>query len=69
MCVLSIIISGKAHNKINSIKEILFMSKRKKSKKDKVIKLTDEQYSAYIMALKDERPPMLYTVTQKGDDE
>ncbi len=45
------------------------MSKRKKSKNNKVVKLTDEQYSAYIMALKDERPPMLYTVTQKGDDE
>ena len=44
------------------------MSKRKKNK-DKVIKLTDEQYSAYIMALKDEQPPHLYTVTQKGDDE
>ena len=43
------------------------MAKRKK-KKDKVIKLTDEQYSAYIMALKDEKPPELYEETQKGDD-
>ena len=30
-----------------------------KKKKNKVIKLTDEQYNAYIMALKDETPPEL----------
>jgi len=40
------------------------MSKRKKNK-NKVIKLTDEQYGAYIMALKDERPPKLIEDTQK----
>ncbi len=40
------------------------MSKKKKSK-DKVVKLTDEQYSAYIMALKDERPPAIVRKTQE----
>ena len=30
-----------------------------KKKKNKVIKLTDEQYNAYIMALKDEVPPLI----------
>ncbi len=29
-----------------------------KKKKNKVKKLTDEQYNQYIMALKEERPPM-----------
>ena len=42
------------------------MAKRKKNK-NKVIKLTDEQYGNYIMALKDERPPMLVRETQKND--
>lgn len=42
------------------------MSKKKK-KKNKVIHLTDEQYGAYIMALKDERPPKLITDTQNND--
>ena len=43
------------------------MSRKKKNSrkaKDKVVKLTDEQYGAYIMALKDERPPMLVRKTQ-----
>lgn len=40
------------------------MSKRKKNK---VVKLTDEQYGAYIMALKDERPPKLIEETQKEE--
>ena len=39
------------------------MSKRKK--KEKVVKLTDEQYNAYIMALKDEKPPKLVSKTQE----
>lgn len=39
------------------------MSKRKKNK-SKVIKLTDEEYGAYIMALKDEKPPKLVRETQ-----
>ena len=43
------------------------MAKRKK-KKDKVQKLTDEQYSAYIMALKDETPPALYEESQREKD-
>ncbi len=34
------------------------MSKKKKSK-NKVIKLTDEQYGAYISSLKDEKPPQI----------
>jgi len=42
------------------------MAKRKKNK-NKVIKLTDEQYGNYIMALKDERPPKLVEETQKND--
>lgn len=28
-----------------------------KKKKQKIVKLTDEQYGQYIMALKDEKPP------------
>ena len=46
------------------------MSRKKKSTrkvKEKVIKLTDEQYGAYIMALKDERPPLLVRTTQQDD--
>ncbi len=46
------------------------MSRKKKSNrkvKDKVIKLTDEQYGAYIMALKDERPPLMVRKTQQDD--
>ena len=38
--------------------------KKKKKKKDKIIKLTDEQYDAYIMALKDEKPPAIIEQTQ-----
>ncbi len=37
-----------------------------KKKKNKVVKLTDEQYGAYIMALKDEKPPVLVRKTQDG---
>ena len=46
------------------------MSRKKKSTrkvKEKVIKLTDEQYGAYIMALKDERPPLIVRKTQQED--
>ncbi len=46
------------------------MSRKKKANrktKDKIIKLTDEQYGAYIMALKDERPPLLVRDTQKDE--
>lgn len=35
-----------------------------KKKKHKVIKLTDEQYNDYLMALKDEVPPKLVRDTQ-----
>lgn len=28
-----------------------------KKKKNKIVKLTDEQYNNYIMSLKDEQPP------------
>ena len=41
------------------------MSKKKKNK-NKVVKLTDEQYGAYIMALKDEKPPKLIKENQNG---
>jgi hypothetical protein len=40
------------------------MSKKKKNK-NKVVKLTDEEYNAYIMALKEEKPPKLIRETQK----
>ena len=46
------------------------MSRKKKNNrkaKEKVVKLTDEQYGNYIMALKDERPPMLVRKTQQED--
>jgi hypothetical protein len=35
-----------------------------KKKKNKVVKLTDEQYNAYVMALKEETPPKLVKETQ-----
>ena len=40
----------------------------KKKKKPKVQKLTDEQYNAYIMALKDEKPPALIEQAQKSNN-
>jgi len=43
------------------------MSKKKKNK-NKVTKLTDEQYSNYIMALKDERPPQIVEKAQHMDN-
>jgi hypothetical protein len=44
-------------NTIRKIKIIGgYMSKKKKNK---VKKLTDEQYNQYVMALKDEKPPLL----------
>ena len=42
--------------------------KKKNNKKSKVIHLTDEQYNAYIMALKDETPPLLIKQTQKEEN-
>lgn len=36
-----------------------------KSKKQKIKKLTDEEYGNYIMALKDEQPPELIKKTQQ----
>lgn len=36
-----------------------------KQKKNKVKKLTDEEYSKYIMALKDEVPPKAVRENQK----
>ena len=35
-----------------------------RKKKNKVRKLTDEQYANYIMALKDEDPPLLIRKTK-----
>ncbi len=40
------------------------MAKKKKNK-NKVIKLTDKEYGDYIMALKDERPPIIVRNTQE----
>ena len=37
---------------------------KKKKKKNKVQHLTDEEYGAYIMALKDEKPPKLIRETE-----
>lgn len=36
-------------------------------KKNKVVHLTDEQYNAYIMALKDENPPKLIKEAQEKE--
>jgi uncharacterized membrane protein YkvI len=52
-----------ADNNRIKLKREKIMSKRKKNK-NKVIKLTDEEYGAYIMALKDERPPKIIRETQ-----
>lgn len=41
----------------------------KKKKKNKVVKLTDEQYNAYVMALKDEKPPLIVRKTQNEEYE
>ena len=35
------------------------------AKKNKVKKLTDEEYQKYIMSLKDEKPPFLVIKEQK----
>lgn len=46
------------------------MSRKKKSKdkvSNKVVKLTDEQYNEYVMALKEERPPLLVRQAQKEE--
>ena len=37
---------------------------KKRKHKEKVVKLTDEEYNAYIMALKDEKPPKLVRETK-----
>ena len=34
-------------------------------KKNKVAKLTDEEYMAYVMSLKDEKPPQLIKENQE----
>ncbi len=36
----------------------------KKKKKEKIKKLTDEEYGKYIMALKDEKPPAIIIKTE-----
>ena len=41
---------------------------KKKKKKTKVAHLTDEQYGPYIMALKDEKPPVIVEQAQKESD-
>ncbi len=49
----------------------LFLDKEKnmgkKKNKNKVIKLTDDEYNAYIMALKEETPPAIVRETQEDD--
>ena len=40
------------------------MSKKKKNK-NKVAKLTEEEYNAYVMSLKDEVPPQIVRKTQE----
>lgn len=35
-----------------------------KNKKQKIKKLTDEEYANYIMSLKDEKPPVIVRKTQ-----
>ncbi len=44
------------------------MSKKKKNK-NKVVKLTDEQYNDYIMSLKDEAPPKLVRQAYENKNE
>ncbi len=39
--------------------------KMSKKRKNKVKKLTDEEYGNYVMSLKDEKPPLLVRKTQK----
>lgn len=64
---LCAIVSSIFSKKLNKIGNIL-KSKRglnmKGKKKNKVIKLTDEQYNNYIMSLKDEKPPILVRETK-----
>ena len=46
------------------------MSRKKKNKdkiSNKVVKLTDEQYNDYVMALKEERPPLLVRKSRNED--
>jgi hypothetical protein len=40
---------------------------KKKNKGNKIVKLTDEQYGADIMSIKDEWPPKIIQQTQKND--
>lgn len=39
----------------------------KKKRKNKVAKLSEEDYNRYIMALKDEKPPLAVRKAQKED--
>lgn len=48
----------------NTIKDINGGTSMSKKKKNKVKKLTDEEYGNYIMSLKDEKPPLLVRKTQ-----
>ena len=41
--------------------------KMSRKKKNKVAKLTEEEYNEYIMSLKDEKPPHLIIRNQKED--
>lgn len=57
--------NAKNTNKLFCWRKIM---KSKKKNKNKVIKLTDEEYNNYIMALKDEKPPKLIQEAQDMDD-
>ena len=43
------------------------MSKRSKHNNGKVHKLTEEEYAAYIMSLKEQTPPLAYRKYEKEE--
>ena len=43
------------------------MGKGSKHKNGKVHKLTEEEYAAYIMSLKEQRPPLAYRKYEKEE--
>lgn len=52
----------------NSDNNFIFIKEKKpmsKKKKNKIAKLSDEQYAEYIMSLKDEKPPKIVRETQE----
>ena len=52
------------------VKEIIAIWRKKfmaKNKKNKIRKLTEEQYNEYLMALKDEVPPKIIRETEGNE--